>query len=170
MQFDRLKRRELISLIGAAAVWPLAARAQQPERMRRIGVLMMYAESDAQAQALVAVFRAGLRDLGWTEDHKIRLDYHWATSDSESIQRSAKELVALEPDLILSSSTPTTALLLQQTRTIPIIFANIVDPVGSGKAKANVYAPGTFASEPEAKANKRCRCGTGAVQVIFAPI
>jgi len=93
---------------------------------------MMYAESDAQAHALVAVFRAGLRDLGWTEDHKIRLDYRWATSDSESIQRSAKELVALEPDLILSSSTPTTAWLLQQTRTIPIIFANIVDPVGSG--------------------------------------
>jgi putative ABC transport system substrate-binding protein len=100
--------------------------------MRRIGVLMMYAESDAQAQALVAVFRAGLRDLGWTEDHKIRLDYRWATSDSESIQRSAKELVALQPDLILSSSTPTTASLLQQTRTIPIISANIVDPVGSG--------------------------------------
>jgi putative ABC transport system substrate-binding protein len=129
----KLQRRDFITLLGgAAAGWPLSARAQQAERMRRIGVLMMYAESDAQAQALVAVFRAGLRDLGWTEDHKIRLDYRWATSDSESIQRSAKELVALEPDLILSSSTPTTALLLQQTRTIPIIFANIVDPVGSG--------------------------------------
>jgi putative ABC transport system substrate-binding protein len=127
-----VNRRAFITLLGGAAAWPLAARAQQAERMRRIGVLMMYAESDAQAQALVAVFRAGLRDLGWTEDHKIRLDYRWATSDSESIQRSAKELVALEPDLILSSSTPTTALLLQQTRTIPIIFANIVDPVGSG--------------------------------------
>jgi putative tryptophan/tyrosine transport system substrate-binding protein len=133
MQFDQLRRREFITLLGgAAAGWPLSARAQQAERMRRIGVLMMYAESDAQAQALVAVFRAGLRDLGWTEDHKIRLDYRWATSDSESIQRSAKELVALEPDLILSSSTPTTALLLQHTRTIPIIFANIADPVGSG--------------------------------------
>jgi putative ABC transport system substrate-binding protein len=128
-----MRRRQFISLLGgAAATWPFAARAQQPERMRRIGVLMMYAESDAQAQALVAVFRAGLRDLGWTEDHKIRLDYRWATSDSESIQRSAKELVALQPVLILSSSTPTTASLLQQTRTIPIIFANIVDPVGSG--------------------------------------
>jgi putative tryptophan/tyrosine transport system substrate-binding protein len=129
-----VKRREFMALLGGAAAlaWPLAARAQQPERIRRIGVLMMYAESDAQAQALVAVFRAGLRDLGWTEDHKIRLDYRWATSDSESIQRSAKELVALQPVLILSSSTPTTASLLQQTRTIPIIFANIVDPVGSG--------------------------------------
>jgi putative ABC transport system substrate-binding protein len=128
-----MKRRDFITLLGGTAVgWPLAVRAQQPERIRRIGVLMMYAESDAQAQALVAVFRAGLRDLGWTEDHKIRLDYRWATSDSESIQRSAKELVALQPVLILSSSTPTTASLLQQTRTIPIIFANIVDPVGSG--------------------------------------
>jgi putative tryptophan/tyrosine transport system substrate-binding protein len=128
-----MKRRAFITLLGgAAAAWPLAARAQQVERMRRIGVLMMYAESDAQAQALVAAFRAGLRKLGWTEDRNIRVDYRWATSDSESIQRVAKELVALQPDLILSSSTPTTASLLQQTRTIPIIFANIVDPVGSG--------------------------------------
>jgi putative ABC transport system substrate-binding protein len=127
-----MRRREFITLLGGAAAWPNAVHAQQPERMRRIGVLMMYAESDAQAHALVAVFRAGLRDLGWTEDHNIRLDYRWATSDSESIQRSAKELAALQPDLILSSSTPTTASLLQQTRTIPIIFANIVDPVGSG--------------------------------------
>ena len=128
-----MKRREFITLVGgAAASWPLAARAQQGERMRRIGVLMMYAESDAQAQGLVAMFRATLRNLGWTEDYNIQLDYRWATTDSESIQRFAKELVALQPDLILSSSTPTTASLLQQTRTIPIIFANIVDPVGSG--------------------------------------
>ena len=128
-----MKRREFIRLLGgAASAWPLAARAQQGERMRRIGVLMMYAESDAQAQGLVAMFRATLRNLGWTEDYNIQLDYRWATTDSESIQRFAKELVALQPDLILSSSTPTTASLLQQTRTIPIIFANIVDPVGSG--------------------------------------
>ena len=128
-----VRRREFVTLLGGAgASWPLAARAQQGERMRRIGVLMMYAESDAQAQDLVAMFRATLRDLGWTEDHNIQLDYRWATTDSESIQRFAKELVALQPDLILSSSTPTTASLLQQTRTIPIIFANIVDPVGSG--------------------------------------
>lgn len=131
---EQIGRREFITLLGGAvAGWPLAARAQQSERMRRIGVLMMYAESDAQAQNLVAVFREGLRQLGWMEDHNIRLDYRWATSDSETIERLfAKELIALQPDLILSSSTPTTALLLQQTRTIPIIFANIVDPVGSG--------------------------------------
>ena len=81
-----MRRREFITLLGgAAAAWPLAARAQQGERMRRIGVLMMYAESDAQAQGLVAMFRATLRDLGWTEDHNIQLDYRWATTDSESI-------------------------------------------------------------------------------------
>jgi ABC-type uncharacterized transport system substrate-binding protein len=100
--------------------------------MRRIGVLMMYAESNAQGQAFVAAFREGLRKLGWREGHNVRMDYRWATSDLESIQRFAKDLVALQPDLILSSSTPTTASLMQQTRTIPIIFANIVDPVGSG--------------------------------------
>jgi ABC-type uncharacterized transport system substrate-binding protein len=128
-----VKRRQFITLLGGAgAAWPLTARAQQGERMRRIGVLMMYAESDAQAQGLVAMFRATLRELGWMEDHNIQLDYRWATTDSESIQRFARELIALQPDLILSSSTPTTASLLQQTRTIPIIFANIVDPVGSG--------------------------------------
>jgi ABC-type uncharacterized transport system substrate-binding protein len=128
-----MKRREFITLLGgAAAAWPLAARAQQPAQMRRIGVLMMYAESNAQGQAFVAAFREALGKLGWREGHNVRIDYRWATSDLESIQRFAKDLVALQPDLILSSSTPTTASLLQQTRTIPIIFANIVDPVGSG--------------------------------------
>jgi putative tryptophan/tyrosine transport system substrate-binding protein len=127
-----VRRREFITLLGGAAAWPLAARAQQPAQMRRIGVLMMYAESNAQGQAFVAAFREALGKLGWREGHNVRIDYRWATSDLESIQRFAKDLVALQPDLILSSSTPTTASLLQQTRTIPIIFANIVDPVGSG--------------------------------------
>jgi ABC-type uncharacterized transport system substrate-binding protein len=127
-----MRRRDLITLLGGAAAWPLAARAQQPAQMRRIGVLMMYAESNAQGQAFVAAFREALGKLGWREGHNVRIDYRWATSDLESIQRFAKDLVALQPDLILSSSTPTTASLLQQTRTIPIIFANIVDPVGSG--------------------------------------
>jgi ABC-type uncharacterized transport system substrate-binding protein len=128
-----MNRRRVIALLGGtAAAWPLAARAQQPAQMRRIGVLMMYAESNAQGQAFVAAFREALGKLGWREGHNVRIDYRWATSDLESIQRFAKDLVALQPDLILSSSTPTTASLLQQTRTIPIIFANIVDPVGSG--------------------------------------
>ena len=130
---DRMKRREFITLLGgAAAAWPLAARAQQPDRMRRIGVLMAYAESDPEAQARVAAFREGLQKLGWTEGRNIRIDTRWAAADAEAMQRFAKELVALQPDLILSPTTPTTAALLQQTRTIPIIFANVADPVGSG--------------------------------------
>jgi putative tryptophan/tyrosine transport system substrate-binding protein len=100
--------------------------------MRLIGVLMAYAESDPEGQAWVAAFREALQKLGWAEDRNIRIDTRWATPDMEAMQRLAKELIALHPDLILSQSTPTTAALLQHTRTIPIIFANIADPVGSG--------------------------------------
>ena len=129
-----MQRREFIKLIGgAAAPWPLAARAQQSERVRRIGVLMGYAESDSEAQAHIAAFRDGLQKLGWTEGRNTRIDTRWATpDDADSMQRFAKELVALQPDLILSHTTPTTTALLKQTRTIPIIFANVGDPVGSG--------------------------------------
>src|SRR6266550_1424653 len=131
MQSDQLKRREFITLLGGAAAWPLAARAQ--ERVRRIGVLMGYAESDWDAQGKIAAFREGLQKLGWAEGRNIRIDTRWPIpADAESMQRLAKELVALEPDLILSHITPTTAALLQQTRTIPIIFATVSDPVGSG--------------------------------------
>jgi putative tryptophan/tyrosine transport system substrate-binding protein len=128
-----LRRREFITLLGSATAWPLAAHAQQPDRVRRIGVLMGYAESDRQGQAYIAAFREGLQKLGWTEGRDIRIDFRWAAaSDMESMQRFAKDLVALQPDLILSNNTPTTATLLQQTHTIPIIFALNVDPVGSG--------------------------------------
>jgi putative ABC transport system substrate-binding protein len=130
----RITRGEFITLLGgAAAAWPFAARAQQPSGVGRIGVLIGYAESDPEAQAWVAAFREGLQKLGWAEGRNIRIDTRWATSsDMESMQRYAKELVVLQPDLILSTNTPTTASLLQQTRTIPIIFANVSDPVGSG--------------------------------------
>jgi putative tryptophan/tyrosine transport system substrate-binding protein len=128
-----MKRRKFITLLcGAAAAWPLAARAQQPDQFRRIGVLMSFAESDPQAQARVAAFRKGLQELGWAEGRNIRIDIRWATSDAALMQRFAKELVALQPDLILSHNTPTTATLLQQTRTIPIVFAVVSDPIGSG--------------------------------------
>jgi putative tryptophan/tyrosine transport system substrate-binding protein len=132
-----MKRREFITLLGgAAAAWPLAVRAQQTERVRRIGVLMSFAESDPEAQAWLAAFREGLQKLGWTEGRNVRIDYRWVMFDLVSIQRSAKEVVALQPDLILSASTPVTASLLRETRTIPIIFTNIVDPVGSGFVKS----------------------------------
>jgi putative tryptophan/tyrosine transport system substrate-binding protein len=128
-----VRRREFITLLGSAATaWPLAAGAQQPSGMRRIGVLMAFAESDPGAQAWVAAFRDGLQKLGWAEGRNIRIDTRWAAPDVEAMQRFAQELVALQPDLILSSNTPTTAALLQQTRTIPIVFVNNADPVGSG--------------------------------------
>src|SRR5712692_7075245 len=135
MQFNQLRRRDFITLVGgaAAAAWPpLAARGQEPDRTRRIGVLMGSPESDSEAQTNVAAFRDGLQRLGWTEGRNIEIDTRWATADVESMQRFAKELVALQPDLILTSSTPATAAMLQQTRTIPIIFVWVADPVGSG--------------------------------------
>ena len=137
-----MKRRAFITLLGGAAAWPLAARAQQGERMRRIGVLMGYPENDLEGPAFYAAFREGLEKLGWTEDRNIRFDTRWATpEDAEARRRFAKELVALQPDLILSSVTPTTAALLQQTRTIPIVFATVSDPVGSGFV-ASLARPG----------------------------
>jgi putative tryptophan/tyrosine transport system substrate-binding protein len=129
-----IRRREFIfTLGGVAAAWPLTSHAQQPNRVPRIGVLMSYAESDSDAQAWYAAFREGLQKLGWTEGHNTQIDTRWATpDDAESMRRFAKELVALQPDLLLSSTTPTTSALLQQTRTIPIVFAIVADPIGSG--------------------------------------
>ena len=129
-----MKRREFITLLGGTAVaWPLAARAQQGDRVRRIGVLMGYAESDLEVQAHIAAFREGLQKLGWTEGRNTQIDTRWAApDDAESRRRFAKELVALQPDVILSNTTPTTTALLQQTLTIPIVFAIVADPIGSG--------------------------------------
>jgi putative ABC transport system substrate-binding protein len=128
-----VKRRTFITLLGGAgAAWPLAARAQQPDRMRRIAVLMAYAESDSEAQAWVAAFREGLEKLGWTEGRNIAIDVRWATGEREAIERFAKEIVASRPELILASTTPATSALLHETRTTPIVFALVSDPVGSG--------------------------------------
>ena len=127
-----MRRREFIQIFGVVATWPLLARAQQPDRMRRIAVLMAFADGDQEAQAWVVAFREELQKLGWAEGRNIRIDTRWGAIDLDSRQRFAKELVALQPDLILSSNTHTTAALLQQTRTIPIVFANNSDPVGSG--------------------------------------
>ena len=127
-----MRRREFLTLVGAAVAWPIAARAQQPDRMRRIGVLMGFAESDREGQAFVAAFRKELQKLGWAEGRNIQIDYRWTALDKALIQQFAKELVALQPDLILTQSTPATAELLQQTRTIPIVFGLVADPIGSG--------------------------------------
>jgi len=127
-----MRRRDFITVVGSAAAWPLIAVAQQSDRMRRIGVLMGFAESDPEGQALVAAFREGLQQLGWTEGRNVRIDYRWTALDKELMQRFAKDLVALQPDVILTQSTPATAVLLQQTRTIPIVFGLLADPIGSG--------------------------------------
>ena len=127
------RRRFIATLGGAAAAWPLVARVQQPDRVRRIGVLLGNPESDSDAQIWHAAFREALQKLGWTEGRNVQIDTRWATpDDSESMRRLAKELVAPQPNVILSSTTPTTTALLQQTRTIPIVFALIANPVGSG--------------------------------------
>src|SRR5262245_21848849 len=128
-----MTRREFITLIGGAAAWPLAARGQQAERMRRIGVLMAHAENDPEGQIFVAVFRETLQKLGWAEGRNIRIDVRWA-AEIELMAGFAKELVALQPDVILPNNTPTTAAVLQQTTTIPIVFAVVADPVSSGFA------------------------------------
>src|SRR4029077_6087964 len=127
-----MQRREFFALLGAAAVaWPVAARAQQPDRVRRIGVLMAHGENDREGQAFVAIFRETLQKLGWAEGRNIRIDTRWA-AEVELMPGFAKELIALQPDVILANNTPTTAAVLQQTTTIPIIFAVVADPVGSG--------------------------------------
>ena len=137
-----MKRREFITLLGGAATWPLAARAQQPERMRRVGVLMGWPESDSEAQSVLAAFIHSLQQLGWVHGRNLRTDTRWATpADANSARLLAKELVALQPHLILSHTTPATAALLEQTRTIPIIFTAVADPVGSGFA-ASLPRPG----------------------------
>jgi putative ABC transport system substrate-binding protein len=127
-----MKRREFITLLGGAAAWPVAARAQQGERMRRIGVLMGFAEDNADAQALLAAFLQSLQQLGWTDGRNVRIDTRWGGGDAERHRRYAAELVTLTPDVILASSSPALGPLLQATRTIPIVFTAITDPVGAG--------------------------------------
>ena len=140
-----MQRREFITLVGAAAAWPFAARAQQPKRKRRIGVLMAHAENDAEFHDYLSAFREGLQKLGWTEGD-IQIESRWgALDDAEARQRSAKELLALQPDLILTQNTPPTASMLEQTRTIPVVFVIVADPVGSGFVQS-LARPGTNAT------------------------
>lgn len=127
-----MNRRALVRLVGAAAIWPLAARAQQSDRVRRIGVLMGVAENDPARQSFVSAFTQALRDLGWRDGGNIRIDYRWGGADSDRIQSFARELVELKPDLIVGQTTPVVAALKRETHTIPIVFTQVSDPVGSG--------------------------------------
>jgi putative ABC transport system substrate-binding protein len=144
MQFDLLKRREFIALVaGAAAAWPLAARAQQGDRVRRIGVLTGGPRPDDQdAQANIAAFLEVLQQLGWTDGRNVRIDTRWATTNADGLRRHAAELAALAPDvLVAATGTPTAAPLLQATRTVPIVFVIVIDPVGAGFV-ASLARPG----------------------------
>jgi putative ABC transport system substrate-binding protein len=126
-------RRQFISALGGATVaWPLVARAQQPERVRRIGVLISGFENDPEYQTALAGFREALQQFGWTEGRNVQIDYRWAADDPGLRRTFAKELVALQPDVIVERATPVLAALLQETHTIPIVFVMVSDPVGSG--------------------------------------
>jgi putative ABC transport system substrate-binding protein len=127
-----VRRREFIKVIAGSAAWPLAAHAQQPERVRRIGVLVALSANDPEAQARVAAFLQGLQELGWSDGRNVIVDIRWSTANNADVRKYAAELVALAPDVILAEGSPAVALLVQITRTVPIVFANVVDPVGAG--------------------------------------
>jgi putative ABC transport system substrate-binding protein len=128
-----MRRRDFITLLGGTAfAWPLAARAQQPDRMRLVGVLMGYAENDPAAQSEVATFRGVLAKLGWTEGSNLRIELRWGGGNPDKVRTTAKELVDLLPDVILSQTTAVTDALAGETKTIPIVFVTVGDPVASG--------------------------------------
>jgi putative ABC transport system substrate-binding protein len=134
-----MRRREFITLVGGSAVaWPLALRAQQSEQMRRIGVLMPYAKDNPETQARIAAFLQGLQKLGWTEGRNLQIEYRWGSGD---LQKAAAELVALSPDVIFANGTPAVAALQPATRSVPIVFAQVADPV-SGGFIASLAKPG----------------------------
>jgi putative tryptophan/tyrosine transport system substrate-binding protein len=139
-----MRRREFITLLGGAAAstaWPLAIRAQQPEPIRRIGVLMGYEESDPAVQSYLAAFRGALAKLGWTDGSNLRIELRWGAADLDRVKTFAKELVDLRPDAIFGATTPVISALAHETQTIPIVFAVVADPIGNGFA-ASLAHPG----------------------------
>jgi putative ABC transport system substrate-binding protein len=129
---SRMRRREFIAGLGSAAAWPLALRAQQGERMRRIGVLMAFDEDDPVWRPRITALTQALAGLGWTDGRNVRMDLRWAGGDINQLRPLAQELVGLQPDIILAGSTPATVAVQRETRTIPIFFVNVADPVASG--------------------------------------
>jgi putative ABC transport system substrate-binding protein len=136
-----MRRREFISLLAGTAAWPLAARAQQADRVRRVGVLMSTAADDAQGQAWSAAFAQGLQQLGWEVGGNVRIDYRWGAGDTDRFRKYAAELVALGPEVILGTAASIVADLQQLSRTIPIVFVSTIDPVGAGLV-ASLARPG----------------------------
>jgi len=140
-----MKRREFIAMLGGAAAVPLAARAQQAERVRRIGVLMNLAADDPESRARNAAFLQGLHQLGWSDGRNLRIDYRWAAGDADRYRTYAAELIALAPDVILAAGGNTVQPLQQATRTVPIVFVQVIDPVGRGLV-ASLARPGRNAT------------------------
>src|SRR5947207_5443256 len=135
-----LRRRQFISLLGAAAAWPLAAHAQQPDRIRQIAVLAPLAEGDPEMTARLAGFRRGLEKRGWSEGRNFRMDTRFAPdSSADQAQVQAKELIALQPHVILAQATPLVTALQRESRSIPIVFASVADPIGSGVVASHNY-------------------------------
>jgi ABC-type uncharacterized transport system substrate-binding protein len=137
-----VKRRDFITLLGGAVTWPLAARAQHPEQMRRIAVLLSLAAGDPEGQARVEAFRQALRHLGWIEDRNVRFDIRWGAGDAELYRRHVAELIALSPDVILAAAASVLMPLLEATRTIPVVFAQATDPVGAGYVSSLAHPGG----------------------------
>ena len=127
-----MRRREFITLLGGAAAWPIGARGQQPERMRRIGVLINLTADDPQSQARIAVLLKGLQQFGWAEGVNIRIDYRWGSGDVNRLRNYAAELIALAPDVVLAGGSEAAATFQQASRNLPIVFVNVADPVGAG--------------------------------------
>ena len=136
-----LRRREFIAALGGAAAWPLVARGQQRERMRRIGVLMNFAADDPLSPPNIAAFLQGMAELGWTDRRNVVIDYRWAAGEADRYRKFATELVELSPDVIVAAGVPSAAALQQATRSIPIVFVDASDPVGSGLV-ASLPRPG----------------------------
>jgi ABC-type uncharacterized transport system substrate-binding protein len=136
-----MRRREFITLLGGAAAWPIAARAQQGERVRRIGVLMNLAADDPESLRRITAFVQRLQQLGWTDGRNLRIDARWGAGDAERYQTLAAELLALAPDVILVATTSVTGVVRRATRTVPIVFVQVIDPVGGGFVD-NLAKPG----------------------------
>ena len=158
-----MNRREFIAGLGGAAAWPLAAHAQQGDRVRRIGVLLAFDENDPEGKLLYSSFSQALADLGWTDGRNVRMDLRWA-GDINRIQALAQELVALKPDIILTTATPATAALQRETRTIPIVFVSVADPVGRvverlDRPSGNVTGFATLEASPLCVHSSSCGLG-----------
>lgn len=151
-------RRQFVAALGTAAAWPLAAGAQQGDQLRRIGVLSLFAETDPEGQSWDTAFRKRLDELGWADSRNVHIDYRWGAGSIERLQVFAKELVQLNPEVVLALTTPATAALQRERRTIPIVFASVSDPIGSGFV-ASLASPGgniTGFADIEASLSGKC--------------